>query len=135
MRSPFFLLFASLLFVTGFTLSAQAQSAVYYCPETGALGYAYGNKENGNKLRKIRKAAEEACINHAGYNCTLIFETDQPGWGGLIRGVDVFGVPLAVAAGGYATKDQLMFELKNKYFEKTGEENEQTLTLTWKAEQ
>ena len=127
----------SLLFLVFSLISAHhatAQSVVYYCPEMGAIGYAYSNDEDGHDLKTLEKQARDRCAEHGGRNCTLLSETPKVGWGGIVKGKDVTGAPLVLATGHQQSEANVRSELRRKYLFRDGVEFNDILIITWHAE-
>ena len=114
--------------------SSHAQSVVYYCPEMGALGYAFSNDEEGHDIKVLEKQALSACEQHGGKHCALLYETPKLGWGGLIKGRDASGAPLVLAVGHQESEKFTRTELKRSYLFRDGIEYNDVLVITWNAE-
>lgn len=88
-----------LLFSILFLLSLQfcySQSAVYMCPRTGAVGFAYGNFSAGT-------AAYNSCINYGGTNPYLVASTNYKGYGVIVVGYTATGARVVGTGVGYST--------------------------------
>ena len=127
----------SLLALPFMLLSAHkghAQSVVYYCPDMGAIGYAFSNDEDGHDIKELEKQAKNSCIQHGGKSCTLVYESGKLGWGGVIKGRDSKGEPLVLAVGHQQSEEFARGELKRKYLFRDGVEYNDVLVITWRAE-
>ena len=130
-------LFFSLLVLPFFILNghrSHAQTAVYYCPQMGSVGYSYSNDETGHNLETIKKNALKDCQDLGGKGCTLLYATHKVGWGGFIRGKDMNGNPLFFAVGHQLSDAFAKSELKRKYLFEGGVEYNDVLMVTWQAE-
>ena len=116
------------------SFAGKAQGAVYYCPEMGAIGYAYSNDDNGNDIKALKRDAEKSCQAHGGNSCALLYETSHLGWGGIVRGADVMGNPVVIATGGFKTEAHVRDELRREYLLAGGMDYNQVLVITWQAE-
>lgn len=93
-----------LLFSLLFLLSLQfcySQSSVYYCSNTGAIGYAYGNYYSQTN-------AYNFCRNYGGTNPYLIVTTNYKGYGVIVIGYNANGVKVIGSGVGYATYNQAL---------------------------
>jgi hypothetical protein len=94
------------LFLTGFAAiiifvaapKLFSQSAVYFCTETGAYGFAYGYSYS-TALDK----ALDACYNYGGTSPVLITSTEYRGYGAIALGKDINGYRVIGAALGYSS--------------------------------
>jgi len=121
---------------------ATAQSVVYYCYQTGAIGYAYTNNNDGHDpyetqgrdLKSLEKTALSNCQRHGGTQCALHYETNTPGWCGIIKGRDQNNSPIILAVGHQQSEKFAQSELDREYFFQDGIQYDDVLILTWKAE-
>ena len=121
---------------------AAAQSVVYYSYQTGSIGYAYTNNNDGHDpyetqghdLKSLEKAALANCQQHGGTQCTLLYETNTPGWCGVIKGRDQNNSPIVLAVGHQQSEKFAQSELDREYFFQDGIQYDDVLILTWKAE-
>jgi len=119
-----------------------AQSVVYYCYQTGAIGYAYTNVNDGHDpyeaqgrdLKSLEKTALSNCQLHGGTQCALLYETGTPGWNGIIKGRDQNNSPIVLAVGHQQSEKFAQSELDRQYFFQDGIQFDDVLILTWKAE-
>ena len=84
---------AALCLISG---SVIGQSAVYFCSETGAYGYAYGTT-----LKDAQTTAYNNCISYGGTKPVLIVSTDKKGFGSIAVGNDANGNRIIGAALGF----------------------------------
>jgi hypothetical protein len=94
----------SFVFAVVFILASQvyAQSAVYFCPETGAWGYAYGYASES----KAKSAAYDKCVEYGGTDPRCIVSTKSKGYGAIAIGYNDDGDPVIGAACGYDTQSE-----------------------------
>ena len=119
-----------------------AQSVIYYCYQTGAIGYAYTNPNDGHDpyetqgkdLPSLEKTAKKQCEGQGGKQCTLFFETGKPGWCGIIKGRNQDNAPIVLAVGHQSSEKFAQSELDRQYFFMDGIKFDDVLILTWKAE-
>ena len=128
----FFLLFIA--FLAPSTHRAWGQSAVYYCPEMGAVGYSFSNDETGHDLKKIKQIALKQCQDMGGKSCALVYASTRVGWGGLVRGKDAAGSTIIFGVGHQLNERFAISELKRKYLAADGIELNDVLMITWQAE-
>jgi hypothetical protein len=76
-----------------------SQSAVYFCTETGAYGYAYGYTSES----KAKTEAYNTCISYGGTNPVLIASTSDQGYGAIALGEDANGNRVIGVAMGYSS--------------------------------
>ena len=88
-----------MLFLSG---KSYSQSAVYFCTETGAFGYAYGY----GSYDKALSEAYDACIGYGGTKPELVTSTRNKGYGAIALGKDENGSRVIGAALGYSTKQE-----------------------------
>jgi hypothetical protein len=127
----------SLLALPLFLISAHrsvAQTAVYYCPQMGAVGYSYSDDETGHNLETIKKNALKQCQDLGGKGCTLLYATKKVGWGGFIRGKDASGNLLVFGVGHQLSDAFAKSELRRKYLAADGVELNDVLMVTWRAD-
>lgn len=94
------------LFLTAFALIILAfaapglysQSAVYFCTETGAYGFAYGYSYS-----TVFDKAIDACYNYGGSKPVLITSTEYRGYGAIALGKDKNGSRVIGAAVGFTS--------------------------------
>ncbi|MDP4114727.1 MAG: DUF4189 domain-containing protein [Bacteroidota bacterium] len=94
------LFFTLFIFVVLFIVSScqiKAQSAVYFCTETGAFGFAYGY----STVREAKDAAYDACKDYGGTNPSLVTSTSNKGYGAIAIGTDANDSRIIGAALGY----------------------------------
>jgi hypothetical protein len=84
----------------------KAQSAVYFCTETGAFGFAYGY----NSVQEAKSAAYDACKDYGGTNPTLVTSTSQKGYGAIAIGTNDDGNSVIGVALGYGTLSEAKSE-------------------------
>lgn len=87
-----------LLLTLPFTFT-YAQSAVYFCTETGAYGYAYGYSSKS----AAEAAAMNACYDAGGTNPTYITSTSARGFGAIAIGENYDGNRVIGVAIGFDT--------------------------------
>lgn len=75
-----------------------SQSAVYFCTESGAYGYAYGYSYS-----VIFDKAYDACINYGGIKPVLITSTEYKGYGAIALGKNSNGNRVIGAAVGFSS--------------------------------
>ena len=83
--------------ITVFAPKLYSQSAVYFCTETGAFGYAYGYTYS-----VVLEKAYDACISYGGTNPVLIASTENRGYGAIALGKDRNGNRVIGAAIGFS---------------------------------
>jgi hypothetical protein len=132
-RSLLFMLIFSTFLLLG-THKSHAQSVVYYCPDMGAIGYAYSNDEDGHDIKALEQMARKDCETHGGKSCALLYETSKIGYGGVVKGKDVNGNPLVLAVGHQLSEKFLRSELKRMYLFRDGIEYNDVMIITWRAE-
>ena len=98
-KLSFLLFFLVLSWMASDTL---AQSAVYFCTETGAYAYAYGYD---SYEQEVDDAAFDACLEYGGTNPVLVVRTDSKGYGAIAIGVDEYGGRVIGAAVAWSTLD------------------------------
>ena len=113
---------------------SHAQSVVYYCPQMGAIGYAFSNDEEGHDIKVLENKALKACEQHGGKSCAVLYKSEKMGWGGIIKGRDVNGAPLVLAVGHQESEKCARGELKRAYLFRDGIEYNDVLVITWNAE-
>ena len=84
----------TLLFVLSFMgLTLNAQTAVYHCKTTGAIGYCYGDSNYLN-------CAYNTAISYGAISPELLFSTTSKGYGAMAVGVNLNGVKVfGISAG------------------------------------
>ncbi len=97
MKKIFVVLIVSMVFFA-FAQKTYSQSAVYFCTETGAYGYAYGYSYSD-----VFTKAYDACINYGGTAPVLITSTENRGYGAIALGKDSNGNRVIGVALGYST--------------------------------
>ncbi len=130
-------LLLSLLFLAFFisgTHNSSAQSAVYYCPDMGSIGYSYSDDETGHDLKNIKDLAKKSCEQMGGKNCTLLYATPKVGWGGFVSGKNLAGDPIVIAVGHQLNERFVRSELKRRYLAADGIEFNDVLLITWHAD-
>ena len=78
MKKTFLTLFLGIM-LFAFVPKTFSQSAVYFCTETGAYGYAHGYSYSD-----VFTKAYDACINYGGTAPVLITSTENKGYGRLL---------------------------------------------------
>jgi hypothetical protein len=76
-----------------------SQSAVYFCTETGAYGFAYGYSTES----EAKTEAYNTCVSYGGTNPVLITSTYQKGYGAIALGNDANGNRVIGVAVGFST--------------------------------
>jgi hypothetical protein len=76
-----------------------SQSAVYFCTETGAYGFAYGYSTES----QAKTEAYNTCINYGGTTPVLIASTYEKGYGAIALGTDANGNRVIGVAMGYSS--------------------------------
>ena len=115
------LIFKLSIFVVLFISSScqiKAQSAVYFCTETGAYGFAYGY----TTVQGAKNAAYDACKEYGGTSPTLVTSTAQKGYGAIAIGTDYDGNSVIGVALGYYTLSEAKSEAL-RVCEKSGGED------------
>lgn len=74
-----------------------AQTAVYFCPNTGAVGYYIDNIY-------AKTYAYNACVNYGGTHPLQVVYGATGGYGAIAIGYDVFGNRVVGATVGYSTR-------------------------------
>lgn len=93
------LLICSFLIVLFLANKSYSQSAVYFCTETGAYGYAYGySTEYDAKTEAYNK-----CVEYGGTNPVLITSTSYKGYGAIAIGKNSDGYRVIGVALGYGS--------------------------------
>ncbi len=80
------IILTGLFFISLFLAEANAQSAVYFCNQTGAYGFAFGLPKD-----EVLKKAKDACIDFGGIEPKLIAFTENSGYGAIALGKDEDG--------------------------------------------
>ena len=80
---------------------SYSQSAVYFCTETGAFGYAYGYTYSESLTK-----AYNTCIEYGGTNPELIVSTENTGYGAIALGTNSEGKRVIGAALGYSNLEK-----------------------------
>lgn len=132
-RTLFFSLITLPFFIFN-SRTVKAQSAVYYCPQMGAVGYSFSDDETGRDLEQIKQNALKDCMDHGGKSCTLLYETPKVGWGGFVRGKDMAGNLIIKAVGHQLSETFARSELKRKYLADNGVEFNDVLMVIWRAD-
>jgi len=97
MKKTFLALVVCIMFFA-FAPRVYSQSAVYFCTETGAYGYAYAYSYND-----VFSKAYDACVKYGGTNPVLITSTEYKGYGAIALGTDANGNRIIGAAVGFTT--------------------------------
>ncbi|MCX6156478.1 MAG: hypothetical protein ACOYN6_08890 [Ignavibacteria bacterium] len=97
MKKTFLTLFLGIM-LFAFVPKTFSQSAVYFCTETGAYGYAHGYSYSD-----VFTKAYDACINYGGTAPVLITSTENKGYGAIALGTDANGNRVIGVALGYST--------------------------------
>ena len=92
-------IFCILFIFSLFISKGFSQSAVYFCTETGAYGYAYGYSTES----QAKTEAYNTCINYGGTNPTLIASTYEKGYGAIAIGNDANGNRVIGVAIGFSS--------------------------------
>jgi hypothetical protein len=97
MKKALLVLFVGIMF---FALAPRtySQSAVYFCTETGAYGYAYAYS-----YTDVFSKAYDACVKYGGTNPVLITSTENKGYGAIALGTDANDKRVIGVALGYST--------------------------------
>jgi len=107
------LLLAALLILFFAVNETNAQSAVYFCTETGAYGYCYA----ADTKYDAEDCAYDYCVSYGGTSPTLIVSTGDKGYGAIALGKNSDGYRVIGAAVGYTTlkdaKDDAIDACKN----------------------
>ena len=93
------LLFVSLFLMLILVSRSYSQSAVYFCTETGAYGYAYGYSTESD----AKTEAYNTCVNYGGTNPVLIASTSNKGYGAIAIGKNSDGYRVIGVAIGYSS--------------------------------
>lgn len=80
------IILAGLFFISVFLNEVKAQSAVYFCSQTGAYGFAFGLPKD-----EVLSEAKDACIRLGGIEPKLIAFTENGGYGAIALGIDEDG--------------------------------------------
>jgi len=97
MKKLFLTVFA-VVFISASAPKLFSQSAVYFCTQTGAYGFAYGYSYS-----TVFDKAIDACYNYGGNNPVLITSTEYRGYGAIALGKDANGNRVIGAAVGYSS--------------------------------
>lgn len=96
-------LFLSLFVLAAFSLllteTVYAQSSVWFCKETGSVGYAYGYE-----YYTAYDKGYDACIEYGGVDPVLVVSTEYRGYGAIAIGEDYDGYRVIGAAVGYSNR-------------------------------
>lgn len=104
MKKSFLLLVLPLLF---FSIQLNAQSAVYYCSETGYYGYCYGTPD-------AQDCAYNNCVKYGGKSPRLVGSIIyQKGYGAIALGRTANGGKAIGAAAGQSTQEKADQMAKN----------------------
>ncbi|MCI0474163.1 MAG: DUF4189 domain-containing protein [Ignavibacteria bacterium] len=93
-----FLIISAAAIITAFAPKLFSQSAVYFCTETGAYGFAYGYSYS-----TVFDKAIDACYNYGGSKPVLITSTEYRGYGAIALGKDINGSRVIGAAVGFTS--------------------------------
>lgn len=77
------------------TCKINAQTSVYLCSSTGAIGYCYGNRDVAN-------CAYSRCIDYGGTTPYQVFSTSSKGYGAVAVGTNAYGRRVVGASGGFS---------------------------------
>ncbi|HPS65313.1 MAG TPA: DUF4189 domain-containing protein [Ignavibacteria bacterium] len=80
---------------------SYSQSAVYFCTETGAFGYAYGYS-----YADALTHAYNTCIDYGGTNPQLVVSTEETGYGAIALGTNSTGNRVIGAALGFGNLEK-----------------------------
>lgn len=94
-----------LAMLSAFAPKSFSQSAVYFCTETGAYGYAYGYSYSD-----VFTQAYDACVKYGGTNPVLITSTEYTGYGAIALGTDNNGYRVIGAALGFSSLSEAKSE-------------------------
>jgi hypothetical protein len=100
MKKLFLAIFTAVV-IFNFTPNLFSQSAVYFCNQTGAYGFAYGYSYS-----TVFGKAMDACYNYGGTNPVLITSTEYRGYGAIALGKDINGNRVIGAAVGYSSLNE-----------------------------
>lgn len=103
----FFVTVLSLLFIAQHSF---AQSAVYFCKNTGQYGFCYGAASE----MAARECAYKNCIKSGGTQPTVVAFTDAKGFGSVCIGSDVLDNVVIGVAMGYDTQAEADAEAKRQ---------------------
>lgn len=96
------LFFVSVLSLLLFPVIAKAQSAVYFCSQTGNYGFCYG----ASSEMAARECAYTNCIKMGGTQPQVQNFTPKKGYGAICVGTDYVDEKVIGVAMGYATQAQ-----------------------------
>lgn len=96
------ILFVTVLSLCAFTVNTKAQSAVYFCSETGIYGFCYG----GSSEMATRECAYKNCIKSGGTKPQYLASTVEKGYGAICIGTDYLDQTVIGCAMGYPTQDE-----------------------------
>lgn len=85
----------AVVFVLMFAMNAGAQTSVYFCSSTGAIGYCYGSREAAN-------CAYNKCVSYGGTSPYQVFSTYSKGYGAVAVGYNAYGRRVVGASGGFS---------------------------------
>lgn len=92
-----------------------AQSALYFCKDTGAFGYTY----SAASLEEAENMAYNNCKEFGGVNIKKIASTSKTGWGVIAVGTTESGTRALGVALGYDDMEEAK-RVAKKYCEESG---------------
>ncbi len=84
------------------SVQLDAQSAVYYCSNTGTYGFCY----NSESEMAARECGYYRCIVNGGTQPVIKDYSSKSGYGALCIGTDYVDTKVIVVAFGYTTRDE-----------------------------
>jgi len=96
------ILFVAVLSLVFFVQKLNAQSAVYFCSETGQYGFCYGAATD----MAARECAYTNCIKMGGTKPIVQEFTNQKGFGAICVGTNYLDEKVIGCAMGYDTQDE-----------------------------
>lgn len=102
--------FVTVLSVLFCVSRSSAQSAVYFCKNTGEYGYCYG----ATSEMAARECAYKNCLKSGGTQPTVVAYTTKKGFGSICIGTDYADNIVIGCAMGYDTQDEADEEAKRQ---------------------
>jgi hypothetical protein len=96
------LFFVGVLSLLFFPVISKAQSAVYFCAQTGNYGFCYGAASE----MAARECAYSNCIKSGGTQPVIQDYTSKKGYGAVCIGTDYVDSKVIGVAFGYSTQDE-----------------------------
>ncbi len=96
------ILFVAVMSLLFFVQESKAQSAVYFCSETGQYGFCYGAASE----MAARECAYTNCVKMGGSQPIVQDFGSKKGYGAICIGTDYLDTKVIGVAMGYSTQDE-----------------------------